>query len=57
LAKIFDILSSFAQRRELNRDDGQSVEEILSKLSTLDTRLEIAVCGCQYPDIDFAWSR
>src|SRR5580698_6444416 len=38
----------------MNRNDGQSVKEILSKLSGMDTRLEIAVSGCQYPDIDFA---
>ena len=47
-----DVVAAFAQRRQLDRDDVESVEEILLELPVRDQLPQVAVGGGDHPDVD-----
>src|SRR6478672_332852 len=48
-----DILATLAQRRHLDADDVQAVEEVLAELALGDSLLKWPISGGDHADIDF----
>ena len=55
--EFWDVLRPFPQRRGIELNDIQTIEQVLSKLVLLHHRQEVSISGGDQPDVRFKIAR